>query len=176
MPKKPTSDLTPEDAALWQSVRSRITPLDSNKLPREKSPAALNVKDAGPILPRLPGKPRKALVEGSVADVDARTHARFRKGEMEIEARLDLHGKNHTQAFESVRRFIHRAVAEDKRCVLVITGKGTHPTESGRTLQALFPDWLNHQEIRPFIVSLHSASRKDGGSGAFYVLLRRNRK
>lgn len=176
MPKKPTNDLTPEDAALWESFRHRVSPLDRKKLPRDETPVAVTVTDSGPPLPRIPGKPRKALVADSAADVDAATHARLRKGEMKIEGRLDLHGKNHEQAFESVRRFIHHAIAADKRCVLVITGKGNHPSESGRTLKALFPEWLNHEDIRPFIVSLHGASRKDGGSGAFYLLLRRNRK
>ena len=67
-----------------------------------------------------------------------------------------------------------------KRCVLIITGKGLRDDNkpwyetTGVINQALI-GWLNNPEIRPFILSVAQAKQSDGGSGAYYILLKRQR-
>lgn len=104
--------------------------------------------------------------------MDHRTAERFRRGQMVIEARVDLHGQTRDAAMSQLSRFLHQSAAAGRRCVLVITGKGT----SGKgVLRREFPLWLEAGDLRPLVLGLAPAQAKDGGSGAFYVLLRRKR-
>ncbi len=70
-------------------------------------------------------------------------------------------------AFES---FIQKHISQNSRRLLVITGKG-----SGILQQAL-PKWMNSPDISGQILAYDEAKAKHGGSGAYYILLKRNRK
>ena len=116
------------------------------------------------------------------SEVDRRTADRLRKGQMEIEARVDLHGLRQDQAQLSLQRFIRSAYASGKRCVLVITGKGAgvdgkrDPLNSGYgVIKQNVPIWLYEGDLRTIVLKHVQAQPKDGGSGALYVLLRRQR-
>lgn len=115
--------------------------------------------------------------------LDRRTAQRLREGRMEIEGRIDLHGMTLPQAHQAVTAFIHRMIAAEKRCLLVITGKGDRETPKdlpwyeaprGQIRQNL-PVWLADAELAPFILSTSPARPEHGGNGAVYVLLRRQR-
>ena len=58
--------------------------------------------------------------------------------------------------------------------MLVITGKGG-VGRTGGTIRSEFPRWLNQPGLRPRILAFAEAQPRDGGGGAFYVLLRRSR-
>ena len=124
-----------------------------------------------------PPKPAAAppvLEPGEAAGVDARAVARLRRGQTRPEARLDLHGHTLDQAHRAVAGFIDRAAADGRRCVLVITGKG-RIGQTGGTIRSEFPRWLNQGGLRTRILAFAEAQPKDGGAGAFYVLLRKRR-
>lgn len=105
-------------------------------------------------------------------DVDRRTMDRFRRGQMHIDSRIDLHGLSQIEAYESLKSFILGAYASGHRCVLVITGKGRiNPS----VIKAKTPDWLREHDVKNIILQTAQAQPKDGGGGALYVLLRRKR-
>ena len=104
-------------------------------------------------------------------DVDARTLQRFKRGQMDIEGMIDLHGFGQAEAHEALRRFIVASQAQGRRCVLVITGKG-HAGKPG-VLRARVPEWLAEM-IGP-VLKIAPAKPNHGGHGAFYVLIRRKR-
>lgn len=104
-------------------------------------------------------------------DVDVRTLQRFRRGQMEIESTIDLHGFGQAEAHEALRRFILSSQAQGRRCVLVITGKG-QPGKPG-VLRARVPEWL--EEMAGVVLKIAPAKPHHGGQGAFYVLIRRKR-
>ena len=114
--------------------------------------------------------------------LDRRTDEKLRKGKMPIEARCDLHGLNQTQAHEMLNQFIHMAILRQCRCVLVITGKGKSrlateamiEPERG-VLKQKVPQWLSQKGIAEYVLKTYPAQPKDGGSGALYVYLRRQR-
>jgi DNA-nicking Smr family endonuclease len=106
--------------------------------------------------------------------VDERSYNALRNGERKIDARLDLHGKSKAQAFSLLCEFVKKTAADGKRCLLIITGKG-RKEDAGNTLRDALPDWLNHPEIRPFILTYTQAAPKLGGSGAYTILLKRKR-
>ena len=106
---------------------------------------------------------------GEKAGIDGSTQRRLFRGEILIDLRLDLHGMTAARAHSQLIQFIVSAVHGGCRCVLVITGKG-----SG-ILNGHVPSWLKQPPLSPHVLALAEARPKDGGGGAFYVLLRRKR-
>ena len=153
---------------------------DVERLPREggaelaDEPAVQRTGRPPPAPPPAPSGPAPALEPGGAAGVDGRAAARLRRGRMRPEARLDLHGHTLEQAHRALAGFIDRAAEDGRRCVLVITGKGTIGRTRG-TIRSEFPSWLNQPRLRPRILAFAEAQPGDGGAGAFYVLLRKRR-
>ena len=92
------------------------------------------------------------------------------------EATIDLHGMTLAAAERAVTRFLERAAAQDLRVVLVVTGKGLRE-EGGRTIDGRirgeFVGWLNRGDNRERVRAVRAAHAHHGGTGAFYLLLRR---
>ncbi len=81
---------------------------------------------------------------------------------------LDLHGLNGSEARGAIERFIRSMRSKNLRKGLIIHGKGLH-SQDGSVLQPLVRDFLEQSnEVGEF----GKASRKDGGSGATWFLLR----
>ncbi|BBK34677.1 hypothetical protein STHU_53110 [Allostella humosa] len=118
-----------------------------------------------------------ALEAGAAVDVDARSVERLKRGRMAIDGRLDLHGLTQAEAHSALHRFILSAVAQGRRCILLITGRGgwnSSPAERG-VLRRMVPRWLNEPSVRPHVLAYTEAQPRDGGGGALYLLLRRRR-
>ncbi len=130
------------------------------------------------------------LVPGQLAGLDRRSGERLRKGQMPVEAKLDLHGMTQVGAHAAVARLIETQHAAGKRCVLIVTGKGGNASDplrpksvpgrftfsAGRgVLKEALPRWLNEPRLRARIIAVSPASRAHGGEGAVYVLLKRKR-
>ena len=119
------------------------------------------------------------LRHGDMSEVDGRLAQRMKRGKMQIEAKLDLHGYHQHEAHLILLEFIARAWKSKKRCLLVITGKGLHhkkkKNEDAGVLQKMVPAWLNEEPNRSKILSFSYARPSDGGTGALYVLLKRQR-
>ena len=163
------------DRALFEAALGEVKrlPRESEAEPAANPPAQRTRKpSSGP--PPAPSRPAPALEPGGAAGVDARAAARLRRGQMRPEARLDLHGHTLDQANRALAGFIDRAAHDGRRCVLVITGKG-NIGRAGGTIRSEFPRWLNQPSLRPRILAFAEAQPKDGGGGAFYVLLRKRR-
>lgn len=114
------------------------------------------------------------LSADAFAGVDRRTVERMRRGKLPIDARLDLHGSYQDAAQADLNAFIASCANTGCRTVLVITGKGS-VREGGGVLRRRLPDWLNQPACRPYVLAFATARPEHGGSGAFYVLLRRQR-
>ncbi len=139
--------------------------------PRPATKTAAKVRPKA--TPRAPASaPTHDLGHGGSEGLDRRQAERFRRGQLEIEGRLDLHGKTQEEARRALDAFLTRAAEAGKRCVLVITGKGR---PEGGVLRAEVPRWLNSPENRARIVSFDYAQQRHGGHGALYVLLKRRR-
>lgn len=101
--------------------------------------------------------------------IDRSTDDKLRRGQMKIQARLDLHGMDKISAYKALEAFVSRNWEMQRRVLLVITGK------SGGVLRAALPRWLKEPGISEKVLVFHPAQPRDGGTGAFYVLLRRQR-
>lgn len=112
---------------------------------------------------------------GHAAGVDRRTMQRLRRGQIGIEARLDLHGLTQGEAHRALNAFLARCQTGGRRCVLVITGKGRTDDEASGVLRRAVPRWLDQAPNRARIITVQPAQRRHGGEGALYVLLRKPR-
>ncbi len=128
--------------------------------------------------PKLPD-----LAHGETPGLDKRSAQRLKRGQMKIEAKLDLHGHRQEEAHRALNRFLAGAQESGKRCVLVVTGKGFKGEgpkymEGGSQVGVLkenVPRWLNQAPNRARVLSFSFATQADGGSGALYILLKRLR-
>jgi DNA-nicking Smr family endonuclease len=165
-----------DERALWRRAMGDVKPLAEKRArvepeaPEEPPPRAQRV----PVPVAKSAAPLPSLEPGESPGLDRRTAEKLRRGRLEIEARLDLHGMTQEEAHRALTRFIHRVQESGARMVLVITGKGSISGERG-VLRAAVPRWLNEAGLRPRVLSFAWAQPKDGGSGALYVLLRRQR-
>ena len=95
----------------------------------------------------------------------------LRRGGYRLEAELDLHGLNRDKARAEVAHFLARCRELDRRCVRIIHGKGNGSPNSGPVIKRQLDGWLRKvRDVHAFC----SARPQDGGSGALYVLLRRD--
>ena len=93
---------------------------------------------------------------------------KLRRGVYRVDAEIDLHGLIEREAREALRDFLSRAVAEQLRCVRIVTGKGLRSGPRGPVLKVAVNAIL--RKTAP-VVAFCSARQIDGGTGAVYVLL-----
>ena len=87
--------------------------------------------------------------------------------------RVEVIKKSHTSCKSSNRAsIIKKSFSNQYRTILIITGKGKEGTG---VLRNKLPGWLKSDFCSPYILAFGQAKEKDGGSGAFYIRLRRNR-
>ena len=119
------------------------------------------------------------LLHGDTPGLDKNSARRMKRGKMQIDARLDLHGYRQDEAVCILSDFIMNSARSQKRCVLVITGKGLHHEKPGDRVAGVLrknvPIWLNEEPNRSQILSFSHAVPSDGGVGALYVLLKKQR-
>ena len=96
---------------------------------------------------------------------------KLRSGGYRISDELDLHGATVKQAKEILLYYLQEAVQFEGCCVRIIHGKGHRSDNNKPVLKTYVNHWLQEHER---VLAFHSAKTKDGGSGAVYVLLRRN--
>ena len=109
---------------------------------------------------------------GEVSGIDRSSARRLQRGKMQIEDRLDLHNMSQEQAHKQLIGFISRAVQQNFRNVLIITGKGH---EGQGILRQQVPKWLKDVPLRQHINAISYAQPQDGGTGALYIRLKRQR-
>ena len=111
--------------------------------------------------------------------MDAKAFGRMSRGKIAPEARIDLHGMTLAQAHPDLIRFVLNAQTQGMRLILVITGKGKPGSEDGPiprrpgVLRQQVPQWLRQVPLGAAVLQVAEAHQRHGGSGAFYVYLRR---
>ncbi|MEP7209449.1 MAG: Smr/MutS family protein [Alphaproteobacteria bacterium] len=167
--------LSDHDRRAWALVARTVRPAAGRALPEvEEPPATTGVRtlaaDRHAVPPLHRATLRPGINPGPLADVS--NHRPVRRGQLDVEARLDLHGHTQDTAFRELAGFLLTQRAIGARCVLVITGKGR--LGSG-VLRSRFFDWIGSAEIRPLLAGYSRAHVRHGGDGAFYLLLKAKR-
>ena len=97
---------------------------------------------------------------------------------------LDLHGHSLEEANEIVERFIRKSYEEKVGKIRVVTGKGLHSKNKDDPyvskdlgiLKYSVPEFINkNKDLMKKIIGIEEADIKDGGSGAFYIYLKKSK-
>jgi DNA-nicking Smr family endonuclease len=114
-------------------------------------------------------------VEGYRVGLDPRLVSQLRRGEFAMQAHFDMHGMIQSDAKESLKEFIIASVRKGLRSVLVVHGRGLRSPGGHSVLKHASAGWLSHGAIGGHVLAFTTARAADGGAGATYVLLKREK-
>ena len=95
---------------------------------------------------------------------------------------IDLHGYSLEEANKAIEDFIIKSYKENINKLIVVTGKGIHSqnkkdpyvSKDLGILKYSVPEFIkNNQKLMKKIIEFKDAEIKDGGSGAFYIYLKK---
>jgi DNA-nicking Smr family endonuclease len=165
-------DLHPEEKKLWRKVAASVKtrrPAPADDDDEEEAPLPTRKKATASAGPAPSVKPA-ARAASAIAPQDRGNEKRVRRGRLEIDAKLDLHGHTQDSARAALVRFLHASQRRGDRIVIIITGVGR--IQEG-VLKRRLPEWLAAPEVRSVISGYAPAHRTHGGAGAVYVFLKR---
>ena len=182
--KGSVKNLSPRDKALWAHAVTDVNPLKPSKTHQKKRDLIKKseIQKAQPFNEHRKIAPKdksnrtvNIFVHGQAPGLDRRTKTRLRRGQVSIEAQIDLHGLTQLEAHAQLIKFLESAFERGLRSVLVITGKGLRADGKIGILRSSVPCWLNQKPACDWIRAFDHAVNRDGGEGALYVLLRRRK-
>ena len=97
---------------------------------------------------------------------------------------IDLHGYSLDEANKAIEIFISKAFEENVNKVIVVTGKGIHSqnekdpyvSKDLGILKYSVPEFITkNKNLMKMINEIEEAKTQDGGSGAFYIYLKKNK-
>lgn len=170
--------LSEEEARAWAKVASTVKRIGPREASLPEFQAALEAGEAELREEKKPARktplravsPEPPAPKVPVPPADRSREKRVRRGKLDIAATFDLHGHTQISAARALPGFLIAQQADGARCVLVITGKGR---EGQGVLRRNFLLWLESPEARVLVSGYAESHPKHGGSGAFYVFLRR---
>lgn len=198
MARKRRRSLTEDEQSLWNAVIKQVDSIESLPplilSPKSKPAKRQKLDSSYEIKPFKVGA--KVKVQGTSQpkppsfvdrpnqtspNMDKRNFQRLLKGQLVIDATLDLHGLTAEQARMQLQIFVQNANRLGNRLILVITGKGNKKSvdefnrpRSG-VLRSGVPEWLKTGPLSDLVLQVTQAHVKHGGGGAYYVYLRRQR-
>lgn len=199
VPMRRRRKLSAEETELWSRVAATTQPARPIKIEIVEAPHPI----PHVMLKKIPPAPKPDLREfrigqsaqaktrhdlaPSIPDqlkahplqMDHKVHQKMTRGRIDPEAKIDLHGMTVNEAHPELIRFILNAQDRGRRLVLVITGKGKPSVDHGPipvrqgVLRHQVPHWLRLPPLAHSVLQVTQAHLKHGGTGAYYVYLRR---
>lgn len=184
--------LTDAEITLWLAIAGTVRPREGARLPMVSSTAAPQAATPRPsplpvsaardgrapfLPPYVPPVSGPRAGPPPLAPIEKRLRQRITRGQVDIEAALDLHGLTQPEAHAALTGFLRARAASGARLVLVVTGKGRPRMSAGSgeigILRRAVPQWLRADELRGIVMGFEEAGLPHGGLGALYVRLRR---
>lgn len=191
--RKPRRD----ELELWHRVARQVSPLNddapetrppeadkpaSHRTERKPDPLPMPQIGGGKVPPRNDLAPTLTeRLENRTLRMDHKVHKRLRRGRLQPDARIDLHGMTLDSAHTALVNFVLAQHHQGKRLLLVITGKGRTSESEGPIpirpgiLRHQVPDWLHRPPLSRAVLQVTQAHASHGGTGAYYVYLRKSR-
>ena len=192
----PRRKLKSDEVELWQQIAKSATPLklskNVNTVAKPQSEVAevkndqfqLNRFEIGEKATQKSVqndlKPSiSTALDSAPVQMDYKSFKKMKRGKSTPEATFDLHGMTVAQAHSALIHFLMTSYMRNMRLVLVITGKGKFQKDTGPIprqvgiLRHQVPQWLRMPPLRDKVLQVTEAHGKHGGSGAYYVYLRK---
>jgi DNA-nicking Smr family endonuclease len=159
----------------------------------ERAEFAEAFKETRPLKPVAKTASKKPVAAVATAPkkftggLDGNTADRLRKGALDPDRRIDLHGLTEAGAHRALLSFLRGAQRGGDKLVLVITGKGARAPDpyapfdlelesrARGVLKSMVPRWFREPEFATLIADHRSAHVRHGGGGALYVYLKKKR-
>jgi len=176
--------LSPDEAEIWAKVAASVrrmekTPATASEIPSspQRRLGSIAVASSGPAKSQEPWAPASAGATRLGETLDGGWDRRLRRGTVQPERSIDLHGHTLASAHKVLDQALERAVADDVRVLLVVTGKPPRDPAPHRRglIRASIGDWLAASRHAPRIAAVRNAHPRHGGTGALYLILRRAR-
>jgi DNA-nicking Smr family endonuclease len=149
--------------------RSKNTALGSGRAIPAENDWQRATQDKGAFIIESEGE----HVWGRASGLNLRTLKELRRGKHPYRRQLDLHGHRVEGALSRLLDFCESACLADQRSVLIVTGKGMGSPDGVSVLRESLPQWLSTSPLNRIVLAFSTALLADGGTGAFYVLLKR---
>nr|WP_072326040.1 Smr/MutS family protein [Marinospirillum alkaliphilum] len=170
---------------MFRALMKGVRPVQQNRAdpgkPRKKSDASLQLRreaagnepvgltgvglSDGKVQPVNPSD----SLEFHLPDLPLRTLQQLKKGQLEWQEGLDLHGYTIEAARAALSDFIRDGRARGYRCLLLVHGKSWNREDEVPSIKSHVNAWLRQM---PDVLAFCSALPTDGGTGAVYILLR----
>nr|WP_246623495.1 Smr/MutS family protein [Sphingomonas colocasiae] len=169
---------------MWARVIASVTPIAG------RADATAPVEPAGTVAPvRRKAAPleRHAFVAdvnprgekaapASANTLDGGWDRRLRRGVIDPDMTVDLHGHTLDSAWRMLDSSLARAITGGTRVILLVTGKPPRGDRRGRgAIRGVVGDWLASSRHAGRIAAVRNAHPRHGGSGALYIILKRDR-
>ncbi len=175
--KNPTPAPTREDFAALLDDPNAVISTDKSAKSEKNQKTKPFMPPFSPSTNQSQDKKSQPTIE-SFNQRDARN---ISSGKQTIDAAIDLHGLTQAQAETALKTFLKRAHLDNKKTVLVITGKGQRRKSDERSfelgapepgiIKRSVPNWLD--DMPDVVLSYTTSHSRHGGEGALYVRLRR---
>ena len=109
---------------------------------------------------------------------------KFQKNTFVKTKSIDLHGYTLEEANRSIENFIIKSYEDGINKLIVVTGKGLHSqnekdpyvSKNLSILKYSVPEFIsNNRSLMKIIYEIQDAKIEDGGGGAFYIFLKKNK-
>jgi DNA-nicking Smr family endonuclease len=167
-----TDDSSDEDAFARAMADENVVPLPdgSPRRVRATTPVSLPAISHRSGAARASGGGDEPGEDFAAPGVDRRELRKLKRGDYAPSDRSDLHGMTADAACARVRQFVEASRRHRRRCVCIVHGRGLRSPGGVAVLKGRVRALL---ESHPAVLAFTDAPRSDGGSGAVYVLLRR---
>ncbi|CAA6824339.1 MAG: Uncharacterized protein conserved in bacteria [uncultured Thiotrichaceae bacterium] len=176
-----TTKKDPDATSEFLDAMQGVVPIQHNQVvhdtPKPKAKPMKTIEDEEQVLKDMlsdefegldiqPGDVLSFCADG----VQRRIFRKLRRGHYRISDEIDLHGLNAKEAKALLMPYLENVNQLEKCCVRVIHGKGNRSSHKGPVLKRKVDHWLRYHGR---VLAFHSALPVDGGTGAIYVLLKR---
>ena len=109
---------------------------------------------------------------------------KLKKNKIQINRKIDFHGCSLEKAKKIFINTINDCFLKNYRCILFVTGKGSIKKENNYheetklyygKIRNNFISWTTQNSVQSKILNVQQANIKNGGDGAFFVYLRKNK-
>jgi DNA-nicking Smr family endonuclease len=170
-----------EDSELFRQAVGKVHPVRQESVPayrrRPRAVPAQTRSDERAVMAALArgdfthdGMETGEAIQFKRDGIQDRVFQKLRRGQFSIEAELDLHGLSITAAKEALSQFLANVIRKRQSCVRIIHGKGRGSRDGKPVLKLKLQSWLRQ---RNDVLAYCSARPRDGGTGAVYVLIKR---
>ncbi|MBL1142816.1 MAG: Smr/MutS family protein [Proteobacteria bacterium] len=179
---KKSTTISEEDSAMFREAVGKIKPLKQDSVVHDKAkpsatPSRIKQDDRPAMQELYDSEYDQNLLERgdelffSRPDIQKQTIRKLRRGQFKIEDELDLHGLTVEMARTELSNFLADCHMRSLRCVRIIHGKGIGSENMKPVIKNKVNHWLRQ---RNDALAFCSAQQVDGGTGAIYLLLKRN--